>query len=694
MAVVTIYNQGNLQYVVLPTREVLSKYPDDIALSIHKAEQSPFWRDKKRKQFLQVEGTQFFKRNADKLDTSFSMEDSNGKMSAGFFLYLAFRRFQNQQVQAHFINDDEVDNLLKPDDTAKKGDDLSKLLILEKAIEYLVKANPGERFEYLKPGEKAPDNTQIHTTKRGARGYYPSEVGKLESELKIGQERPIEVVGPVVDAKKAPAIGDDDDDGEEEDDGAEHQGPETNERFIERMKENGFIPVGEAAKNYPTITKDEKDKLVVDASRAGNGDFTDSKTIITPNIAVVNDDGVIVQVTTSDGQIMPVSEEAGKLLIYINPRGDDLTGTNKVQQEWRTPPNVKNPLGATSKQYSVAYNKSQTAKKHIRATALGSKIDGIEKRIAIDIQSKDRRTKDAALAIAIIHDTFRRIGKGSSSVTWDGKNGHPGPKKDKNTKSGFVEDYTPTFGVTSMQAQHIIVRGDKVKLRFLGKRGQLNEVDVTNPQVIEELKRRKNAAKKPTDGIIDVNEPVVNAYLKNITGGDFTAKDFRTYHGTKIAYDVIGKRAIPKIDRVKLMKSVQNAISKGGIANEQAFGEFLFTNVFRQHHTFKRNIVGEPVSKRLGNKPKVSIDNYINPLVFSDNPFNKNWDGAFEKELTSILKTKYPEAEVKAAQDWLSAVNKKNYGRKGLDNPRKPKNWKKGDAVPPGTVPKKKGKNK
>ena len=679
MAVVTIYNQGNLQYVVLPTREVLSKYPDDIALSIHKAEQSPFWRDKKRKQFLQVEGTQFFKRNADKLDTSFSMEDSNGKMSAGFFLYLAFRRFQNQQVQAHFINDDEVDNLLKPDDTAKKGDDLSKLLILEKALEYLVKAR-----EYVEDKGDAPEGVEVQTGARGGLFYDPDQVKdkKQQEEMPSGI-REVEVV------QAEPLEVDD-----EEDDDAEHQGPETNERFIERMKENGFIPVGEAAKNYPTITKDEKDKLVADASRAGNGDFTDSKTIITPNIAVVNDDGVIVQVTTSDGQIMPVSEEAGKLLIYINPRGDDLTGTNKVQQEWRTPPNVKNPLGATSKQYSVAYNKSQTAKKHIRATALGSKIDGIEKRIAIDIQSKDRRTKDAALAIAIIHDTFRRIGKGSSSVTWDGKNGHPGPKKDKNTKSGFVEDYTPTFGVTSMQAQHIIVRGDKVKLRFLGKRGQLNEVDVTNPQVIEELKRRKNAAKKPTDGIIDVNEPVVNAYLKNITGGDFTAKDFRTYHGTKIAYDVIGKRAIPKIDRVKLMKSVQNAISKGGIANEQAFGEFLFTNVFRQHHTFKRNIVGEPVSKRLGNKPKVSIDNYINPLVFSDNPFNKNWDGAFEKELTSILKTKYPEAEVKAAQDWLSAVNKKNYGRKGLDNPRKPKNWKKGDAVPPGTVPKKKGKNK
>ena len=57
MAVVTIYSQGNLQYVVLPSREVLSKYPDDVALSIHKAEQSSFWRDKRMKQVIQLEGT-------------------------------------------------------------------------------------------------------------------------------------------------------------------------------------------------------------------------------------------------------------------------------------------------------------------------------------------------------------------------------------------------------------------------------------------------------------------------------------------------------------------------------------------------------------------------------------------------------------------------------------------------------------
>ena len=102
--------------------------------------------------------------------------------------------------------------------------------------------------------------------------------------------------------------------------------------------------------------------------------------------------------------------------------------------EWRTPPTPKDPLGVTHKQYSFEYKKAKAAKKHIRATALGLHISDIEKQITTDMKSSDRRTRDSALAIAIIHNTFRRVGKGSSKVYWDGKDGRPGPKKDKNTK--------------------------------------------------------------------------------------------------------------------------------------------------------------------------------------------------------------------------------------------------------------------
>ena len=77
--------------------------------------------------------------------------------------------------------------------------DLSKLLALETALEYMSKATLGEKLEYLKPGEKAPGDTKIHTTPRGAKGYYPSEVSrKKEAEpsakLAPDEEKEIEVV--------------------------------------------------------------------------------------------------------------------------------------------------------------------------------------------------------------------------------------------------------------------------------------------------------------------------------------------------------------------------------------------------------------------------------------------------------------------------------------------------------------------
>ena len=77
---------------------------------------------------------------------------------------------------------------------------LSNLTALEAALEYLIKATPGERLEYLTPGEPAPSDTRIHTGSRGGRGYYPSEVAVAEeeieapSELEPEEEREVEVV--------------------------------------------------------------------------------------------------------------------------------------------------------------------------------------------------------------------------------------------------------------------------------------------------------------------------------------------------------------------------------------------------------------------------------------------------------------------------------------------------------------------
>jgi len=67
--------------------------------------------------------------------------------------------------------------------------DLSKLLVLEAALEHLLKVNPQEQLEYIDNIEDLPKNTRLVRTDRGAIGYYPTEVGqhqpdKMEEDTK------------------------------------------------------------------------------------------------------------------------------------------------------------------------------------------------------------------------------------------------------------------------------------------------------------------------------------------------------------------------------------------------------------------------------------------------------------------------------------------------------------------------------
>ena len=74
---------------------------------------------------------------------------------------------------------DEVEINLLP------NSDLTRLLVLEEVLEYLAKTVPGEKLEYLKPGEQAPKGIQVQRGARGGRGYYPSEVTAVEEETAV-----------------------------------------------------------------------------------------------------------------------------------------------------------------------------------------------------------------------------------------------------------------------------------------------------------------------------------------------------------------------------------------------------------------------------------------------------------------------------------------------------------------------------
>ncbi|MEV0325193.1 DNA topoisomerase IB [Micromonospora echinospora] len=101
----------------------------------------------------------------------------------------------------------------------------------------------------------------------------------------------------------------------------------------------------------------------------------------------------------------------------------------------------------------------------------------------------------------------------------------------------------PTFGVATLRPQHARSRGGCVVLSFPAKGGvdQVRRIDDPELcQVLRNLRRRRRAADRLFgywDGATwrDVRSDEVNDYLREASGGEMTAKDFRTWHATVLA---------------------------------------------------------------------------------------------------------------------------------------------------------------
>jgi DNA topoisomerase-1 len=100
-----------------------------------------------------------------------------------------------------------------------------------------------------------------------------------------------------------------------------------------------------------------------------------------------------------------------------------------------------------------------------------------------------------------------------------------------------------TFGLTTLRGRHTTVDGTEIRFRFRAKSGQVREVGLRDRRLAnivrrcQELPGQELFAYVDEEGAAhDVTSDDVNAYLRSASGGDFTAKDFRTWAGTVIAY--------------------------------------------------------------------------------------------------------------------------------------------------------------
>ncbi|GAA2171672.1 DNA topoisomerase IB [Agrococcus versicolor] len=144
-------------------------------------------------------------------------------------------------------------------------------------------------------------------------------------------------------------------------------------------------------------------------------------------------------------------------------------------------------------------------------------------------------------------------------------------------------------GLMTLLVRHVTVDGDTVRLRFPGKSAQRFDVTIEDAPLarcVAELAARSARSRlfawRTVDGWRVLRDSDLNAAVREATGGEFTAKDFRTLHGTIVAADSLARARDVGTQRERA-KRVREAVVE--------------------------------VSEALGNTPSVARSSYIDPEV-------------------------------------------------------------------------------
>jgi DNA topoisomerase I len=99
-----------------------------------------------------------------------------------------------------------------------------------------------------------------------------------------------------------------------------------------------------------------------------------------------------------------------------------------------------------------------------------------------------------------------------------------------------------SFGLTTLQDRHVEISGANIRFEFKGKSGKSHQVSLSDRRLAKIVRRCQEIPGEDLFQYIDeegtrqtITSGDVNDYLRDISGQDFTAKDFRTWSGTKLA---------------------------------------------------------------------------------------------------------------------------------------------------------------
>ena len=223
--------------------------------------------------------------------------------------------------------------------------------------------------------------------------------------------------------------------------------------------------------------------------------------------------------------------------------------------------------GRKQSRYHPAWRALRDESKYGRIAAFGRALPRVRRRVATDLALPTlSKEKVLATVVRLLETTSMRVG----SEAYARANG--------------------SFGLTTLRNRHVTVSGDALRFRFRGKSGKVHEVGVRDRRLARIVARCEALPGQDLFEYLSedgdprtIESADVNGYLQHAAGIPITAKDFRTWVGTLIAFRALRSQPGPS------------------------------AAVGRPRATVVR--AAEAVAEVLGNTPAVSRESYIAPVV-------------------------------------------------------------------------------
>jgi DNA topoisomerase IB len=224
--------------------------------------------------------------------------------------------------------------------------------------------------------------------------------------------------------------------------------------------------------------------------------------------------------------------------------------------------------GRRQYRYHDAWRSRRDAMKFDRMIAFARTLPSLRERVAQDLRQPDlTRTKALACAVRLLDQAFFRVG----SEVYARQNG--------------------SFGLATLRKEHVTVHEHVAVFDFTAKSGKRRVLEITDAELLQpigEMKRRQRGGRellayRDGERWRDIRSADINAYLREATAGEFTAKDFRTWHGTVLAAVFLATRDTERTSVTSSRRAITAAV--------------------------------KDVASYLGNTPAVARASYIDPRV-------------------------------------------------------------------------------